>query len=304
MLRRDFGIGMVLLALARTAGAALQFRDGTPLQVVTRGRARVFIFGFGDAKDDSWATPGLRRAFEVSSELWLEVSHDPGSEPDAASKREQLSRNADGRTFFDVLEPAVRARAKEYCAQLDISQGRISTQRPWSAFYTINRAYWSRHKASFEPRNPDETLTKWAKDQGKPIRYEMPSQLDFARFMAAMPDAAQSQYMTFLFDFLDDQTAGRNQNEFGWISGDTSFGERAVERMRTRTPDLYRIMQVQRNAWWAQTIDRLLTSGGTHFIGIGQMHTLGPDGIHRQLRRIAEGHGPKVATSTSTSPSR
>ena len=45
----------------------------------------------------------------------------------------------------------------------------------------------------------------------------MPSQLDFARFMAAMPDAAQSQYITFLLDFLDDQTAGRNQGEFGWI---------------------------------------------------------------------------------------
>jgi uncharacterized protein YbaP (TraB family) len=46
-------------------------------------------------------------------------------------------------------------------------------------------------------------------------------------------------------------------------------------------------MQVQRNAWWAQTIDRLLASGGTHFIGIGQMHTLGPDGISRQLRKVA-----------------
>ena len=288
MLRRNFGIGMLLLPLARRTGAALHAPDGTALHVLTRGRAQVFIFGFGEAKDDSWATPELRRAFQASSELWLEVSHDPGSEPDAASKREQLTHDADGRTFFDVLEPAVRARAKEYCAQLGISQERISPQRPWSAFYMINGAYWSQHKASFEPQNPDETLAKWAKDQGKPIRYEMPSRLDFARFMAAMPDAAQSQYVTFLFDFLDDQTAGRNQNEFGWINGDTTAAERAVERMRTRTPDLYRIMQVQRNAWWARTIDQLLTSGGSHFVGVGQMHALGPDGIPSQLRRIGE----------------
>jgi uncharacterized protein YbaP (TraB family) len=146
---------MLLLAVARPADAALHVSHGTPLQVLTRGRARVFVFGFGDAKDDSWATPGLRRAFEASSVLWLEVSHDPGSEPDAASKREQLARNADGRTFFDVLEPAVRARAEAYCAQLGISHEDISPHRPWSAFYTINRAYWSRHKSSFEPRNPD-----------------------------------------------------------------------------------------------------------------------------------------------------
>jgi uncharacterized protein YbaP (TraB family) len=244
------------------------------------------LLGFGEAKDESWATPQVHRAFQESANLWLEVGHDPGEAPEAAAERERLTRDPGGRSFFDVLEPKVRARAKEYCARLGIALEDIAQLRPWSAFYTINRAYWSRHKESFERQYPEEVLKKWAKAQGKSIHYEMPSQLEFARFMAAMPDAAQSQYIAFLLDFLDDHTAGRNQGEFGWIKGDTSAGERAVERMRTRTPDLYRIMQVQRNAWWVQTIDRLLQSGGTHFIGIGQMHTLGPDGILEQLQRI------------------
>ena len=286
MLRRDFGIGMLSAVFARHAVAAFEPDSGQPLHVFRRERACIYLLGFGEAKDESWATPQVRRAFQESSDLWLEVSQDPGSEPDAASKRELLTHDPDGRSFFDVLEPQVRVRAIEYCAQLGIALEDIAQQRPWSAFYAINRAYWSKHKESFEQQSPEEVLKKWAKAQGKSIRYEMPSQLDFARFMAAMPDAAQSQYITFLLDFLDDQTAGRNQGEFGWIKGDTSAGERAVERMRTRTPDLYRIMQVQRNAWWTQTIDRLLKDGGTHFIGIGQMHMLGPDGILRRLQRI------------------
>jgi uncharacterized protein YbaP (TraB family) len=286
MLRRDFGIGMLSAVFARHAVAALEPNSEQPLHVFRRERACIYLLGFGEAKDESWATSQVRHAFQESSDLWLEVSHDPGSEPDAASKRELLTHDPDGRSFFDVLEPQVRVRAMEYCAQLGIALEDIAPQRPWSAFYTINRAYWSQHKQSFEQQSPEEVLKKWAKAQGKSIRYEMPSQLDFARFMAAMPDAAQSQYITFLLDFLDDQTAGRNQGEFGWIKGDTSASERAVERMRTRTPDLYRIMQVQRNAWWVQTIDRLLKSGGTHFIGIGQMHMLGPNGILKQLRRV------------------
>jgi uncharacterized protein YbaP (TraB family) len=113
----------------------------------------------------------------------------------------------------------------------------------------------------------------------------MPDQLEFARFMAAMPDVAQSQYIMFLLDFLDDETAGRNDGEFGWTRGDTTLGERAVARMRTRTPDLYRIMQVERNAWWARKIDSLLSKSATYFIGIGQMHVVGPDGIAMQLGR-------------------
>jgi uncharacterized protein YbaP (TraB family) len=287
MRRRDFGIGMMATVFARHAVAAIEpTTSAQPLYVLRHERASIYLLGYGEAKDESWATPQVRRAFQESSDLWLEVSRDPGSEPDAAAKRERLTRDPQGRSFFDVLEPEVRVQAMKYCEQLGIALAQIAQQRPWSAFSTINRAYWAQHKQSFEQQYPDEVLMKWAKSQGKPIRYEMPSQLAFARFMAAMPDAAQSQYIAFLLDFLDDQTAGRNQREFGWIKGDTSAGERAVERMRTRTPDLYRIMQVQRNAWWVQTIDRLLKRGGTHFIGIGQMHMLGPDGILRQLQRI------------------
>jgi uncharacterized protein YbaP (TraB family) len=44
-------------------------------------------------------------------------------------------------------------------------------------------------------------------------------------------------------------------------------------------------MQLQRNAWWAEKIDSLLSAGRTHLIGIGQMHVLGPDGILSQLER-------------------
>jgi uncharacterized protein YbaP (TraB family) len=286
MQRREFGIGVLTLAVARHAAASGHVPAGTPLQAFERGNAKVYLFGFGEAKDESWATPELRSAFETSAELWLEVSHDLGSEPDAAAKREQLTHDANGRSFFDVLEPEVRARAEGYCAQLGIATEKISPLRPWSAFYMINGAYWRQHKPSIELQNPDETLTNWAKDRGKPIQYEMPSQLAFARFMAAMPDAAQSQYMTFLFDFLDDQTAGRNQDDSGWIRGDTTAGERAVDRMRKRTPALYRIMQVQRNAWWAKAIDRMLANGSTHFVAVGQMHALGSDGIPNQLKRM------------------
>jgi uncharacterized protein len=285
MQRRTFGYGLLTLLLAHRALAAVEPAPRLPLRLFTRCQARVYVLGFGEARDESWATPEVRRAFQSSADLWLEVSHDPGAEPDATAKREQLAHDAAGRRFFDVLEPDARARAREFCAQLNIPLEKIEKQRPWSAFYTINGAYWSRHKPAFEPKYPEEMLATWAEVQGKPIRYEMNSQLEFARFMAAMPDAAQSQYITFLLDFLDDQTAGRNSGEFGWIQGDMSAGERAVERMLTRTPDLYRIMQTQRNAWWARTIDGLLESGGTHFVGVGQMHVLGPDGIPAQLRK-------------------
>jgi uncharacterized protein YbaP (TraB family) len=46
------------------------------------------------------------------------------------------------------------------------------------------------------------------------------------------------------------------------------------------------VIQVQRNIWWAHKIDELLTGDKTSFIGMGEMHTVGPDGIPNQLRRL------------------
>jgi hypothetical protein len=61
-------------------------------------------------------------------------------------------------------------------------------------------------------------------DQGKPISYEQPTRLVGSRSLAAMPEAAQNQWIVFLLDFLDDQTAGLNKNRIWLASGEHRFG--------------------------------------------------------------------------------
>jgi hypothetical protein len=285
VLRREIAFGLASLALAPYALGAPSRKRGPIFYLATRAKARVFILGFGESKDESWATPPIRRAFDSSADLWLETGREVDPDPDAKSKIEQLAHEPAGRTFFDELSSDVRKRALGYCVRLGISQEQIGQQRPWAAYYTINSAYWAKAKMDFELKLPDATLKRWAADQGKPISYEQPTRLMGSRFLAAMPEVAQDQWIVFLLDFLDDQAAGLNKIEFDWEAGNTSLADRAVQRMRTRTPALYQIMQVERNAWWAKSIDRLLAAGGTHFIGIGQMHIVGPDGIPNQLLR-------------------
>ena len=77
-----------------------------------------------------------------------------------------------------------------------------------------------------------------------------------------------------------------------WIATKSGFQHRevftidGVEYVRTKTPELYQMMQPQRNVWWARKVYDLLASGGTHFVAIGQLHVLGSDGVPRQLERL------------------
>jgi len=288
MLRRDF-LALGSLALASCVVAHAKLTTGPNFWLVKRGRGQVFVLGFGEAKDKSWFTPVLQRALQESSQLWLEVGPPtgPDTRDDATKKAEadqvQKLQHESGRTFFDVLEPSVRPRVRALMEKTGVRQEAIETLRPWWAYYVLNGAYWSHNKPPYEPVAVDDVLRKLAVEQGKSIHYEMPSFLDFASWMAAMPDTAQSQYIAWLLDFIDERDSGAYHDDFDWIAGHPPT--RSLDRMRTRYPQLYEAMQPRRNAWWAKKIDELLSMGGTAFIGIGQLHVLGPDGIPQQLLR-------------------
>jgi uncharacterized protein YbaP (TraB family) len=263
--------------------------------LATRGTSRVFLVSFGEARagDESWFTPALRRAFHDSSELWLEVApaealagRDPATQATEDAEYQTLRREPPGRTFFDELEPRVRQRALTYLAELTVERDRVEPLRPWAAYYILNAAYWARAQLPYEPVNVDHVLWKWATEARKSIGYEMPTGVAFARFMAAMPENAQSQYIEFLLNYFDDRKKGLARDVFDWEVGSPTGSVRNLVRMRQALPALYQCMQVQRNIGWAHRIDALLNTHRTCYIAIGQLHVLGPDGIPAQLRRL------------------
>lgn len=265
------------------------------LWLATSGDARVYVFGFGEAKDTSWLTPSIRRAFEQSSELWLEsagpsepTNQSPAERRAAAERMKRLGYEP-GRTLFDVLEPSVRERTLAYIEELGINQDSIRPMRPWRAYYSIVRAFWSKRPATHNQVDVDAVLGSMARAAEKRVDYEFPNSEPFTTLLALMPDAAQSQYIEWLLDFLDDYKKGRNDptESFSWIDGDPGDGPtRSLDRMRTKMPDLYQVMQRQRNGWWARKVFELLGTKGTRIVAIGQLHVLGPDGLPRQLERL------------------
>jgi len=152
MLRREFCLSLALAPLAARAQSTAASRRGPLFWLATRGKARVFLLGFGDARadDQSWFTPTIRQAFQDSSELWLEVAPPEASAGrDAAAKARddaeygRLSHEPPGRTFFDELEPRARERVLPWMAELGVRREAVEPLRPWWAYYTINRAFWA-----------------------------------------------------------------------------------------------------------------------------------------------------------------
>src|SRR5689334_12097526 len=75
MLRRQFNLAVCSLALMPRIVLASGKR-GPMFWLAKRGKARVFLMAFGDARadDESWFTPAIRQAFNDSSGFWIEVA--------------------------------------------------------------------------------------------------------------------------------------------------------------------------------------------------------------------------------------
>jgi uncharacterized protein YbaP (TraB family) len=289
MMRRQLLGALAAAGLAACAGRRVTASRtrGPLLWLAQRGRARVYILGVAEATNHSWQSAPIERAFAESGNLWLETAPPPAPGTEAKARYEALTAQLGyraGRGFYDTLEPSVRDRARAYVVELAIDPSEIESMQPWLAYYTINGAFWKKYPPLHEVEYIDQTLSARARQAGKALHYEFPTREDSTRWFAAMSDQVQSQWIALLLDFFDDQKRGLNDACEGWMIGQPCT--RIIDRMRSKTPALYAVLQRDRNVWWARTIRDQLTAGGNHLVVLGMNHVLGPDGVPQQLARI------------------
>ncbi|MGE5723336.1 MAG: TraB/GumN family protein, partial [Sphingomonadales bacterium] len=296
--RRTFNLGLVtLLAVPVVVRAGVP--DGEPvMQLAQRGSSKVYLLGYSDAYDLAWFTPRIQHAVDESVELWLETP--PGSAESAATGSSRPPADADtvasviaergydrSRDLFDVLPSPLAKRTLEWAARLGIERQTLAPMRPWYARFTIQQAYGATKQQKAAPGAklvwPEAAVVDRARARHIAISSEYPTIASLIRFFADLPGDAQPEYLEEELDYLDDDAKRAVKGMTGWTRGHPE--PVYLDQMRTRRPALYRAMHVERNAAWADRIERMLARQGTHFIMIGQNHVLGPDSIQANLER-------------------
>ena len=195
----------------------------------------------------------------------------------------------DDQTLFSVLTPHVRNRAVLYTTELEIPGHTIERLRPWAAYYIYAAAFDWKHgyrqaaAGVTPPAPPDMVLLRQALSERKTLCAELTMEQVYRR-MAAMPDKVQDDYLSWLFDYFDDELHRRNRDRFDWMPG--RLASRSIERMRNRIyPERTKLWMANAIKWWAQKIGDLLTAGNNAFIAIGQNHFADSQGILTLLKR-------------------
>jgi uncharacterized protein YbaP (TraB family) len=293
------GLGLILaghLGLSQSAaakggahaGAAGGMTVAKPaLWKVSGVHGTVYLFGTIHVmkKNVDWETEKVKAALGASDVLYLEVA---GLDDDALKAAQpmimQLGTDAD--------HPLSTKISKEDVALLDGAAKSLGApgeqvfepMKPWLAYISIS--VLPDIKAGYDQDSGvDKILEAKAKTINLPVK-GLETTEGQIHFLADLDPALQVQMLHQALIDLP-KAAAETETMFGdWERGDVdALAKLENDEMRVKYPELYKVLVVERNREFANTLAEQLKdpATGTEFVAVGAGHMAGPDSLVKLL---------------------
>jgi uncharacterized protein YbaP (TraB family) len=272
---------------AAESASPIQLEATPALWRVKGAHGTVYLFGSVHVmkKEVHWENAKVKDALTASTLLYLEIS---GLDEDSI-KAAQPEIMALG---IDQAHPLSTKISKEDVALLDDAvkgmglpgEQALEPTQPWLAYLTIS--VLPMVKAGYDPNSGvDKSLEAEAKGASKPVKgFETISEQ-----MHYFSDMAMPLQVEMLHQSLVDMpknAADIDTLVADWTRGDVEgISKIENDEMKSKYPDLYQKLLVDRNKRFAETLAGILKdpATGTVFVAIGAAHLAGPDSVLKML---------------------
>ncbi len=260
--------------------------DADPALWVVKGKqTTVYLFGTIHVLKPglTWFDEAVKSAFDKADEVKLEIVM-----PDQATMQGLVQATgiapAGTPPLTQRLPEGKRAAFAKAVTDLGLPANALDRYKPWLAATQLSVAPLS--KLGYDSANgPEEVITEAAKEAHKPLSgLETPQQQ--LGFFGSLSDQAQLQFLESTVDelpTLDKQMASMVDE---WARGDPEALAREMNDELKSSPEVAKVLLVDRNRNWAQWIKQRMTKPGTVFIAVGAGHLAGPDSVQVQLAKL------------------
>ncbi|WP_167285046.1 TraB/GumN family protein [Marilutibacter alkalisoli] len=240
--------------------------------------------------DDHPLSEDIEVAFEDAERLAFEVPPEQVDDPANATLFLQAAAYADGRRLSDVVPPEAHAKLVAMLDQAGMPAAAFETFEPW--FVNLTLVLGMAQPMGFSGAHGlDQHFMKRAKAAGKPsIGLE-----SIERQVAVLDGTPMDEQVASLVELVDDPAALAEQLtklHEAWRSGDAATLQQvAIDEMKEKTPESYRMINVERNQAWLPQLRAMLDESDSDdvLVVVGAMHLLGEDGLVEGLRDAGYG---------------
>jgi len=256
--------------------------QGPALWVIKDADSTLYLFGSIHVlrPTTGWASPRVEAAFDSASDIWFEISN-----PDDQAAVVPLIQQ---HGLSPQMPLSTRLTPEEF-AELDVAARTIGAtaaqmepMKPWLAAISLSMAPLV--KAGYDPKSGVEMALKArAEAAGKPI-HGFETLEEQITMIATLPDSVQTDLLRETLKDYEEAVTLLDSMVEAWAKGDVPTLETlVVEDMKTASPELYKVLLVDRNTNWANQIQTLLEGSGTAFIAVGAAHLAGDDSVQSIL---------------------
>lgn len=259
-------------------------RDADPaLWVIKDADTTIYLFGTVHVLKPglSWFDEGVRKAFDASDQLVLEMV-----EPDPAAMQALVMKTGfttSGPTLTQKLSEADRASYLKTLTGFGIPVGAFDRAEPWVA--AVNLSLIPVLKLGYDPASgAEKILARAAKASGKPvIGLETPEQQ--IGYFDTLPEPVQLRYLSMTLKELPDTGRLIDEMVSDWSKGDPDALAATMNEGLRETPEVGKVLLTDRNIAWAKWIGARMEQPGTVFVAVGAGHLAGKDSVQAQLAK-------------------
>ena len=283
------------LALLLTAPACAQttpvtvVRQAAPaLWVVKDADTTISLFGTIHVLQPgiNWFNKDVKKAFDSSNQVVLEMVL-----PDAATMQAIVKEKGyahDGVALSDRLNGEKRVAYAKAMADLGLPATTFDKLEPW--FAAVNLELLPLQKLGYDVSNgPEQIISKAASEGGKPV-IGLETAAQQLGFFDGLSMPAQLAFLSATVDEVP--TIGKQIDTMvdQWAKGDSTALAKTLNDDVADSPELEKVLLIDRNEHWADWIDERMKQPGVVFMAVGAGHLSGKNSVLVML----EAHHLKV----------
>lgn len=284
MAKRFLFAGICALLLAPASSAQAPRPDADPaIWVVKDADTTIYLFGTFhglDGKSD-WFNDEVKTAFDSSDEVVVEavLPENPASMVPLVMR---YAVDPQGRMLSSRLPAPLKAKYQAAVTSIGMPAQALERFEPW--FATLTLTTFLGEKMGLKPEHgADATVIRAAKAAGKPVG-ELEGVEWQLRLFDTLPEDKQIVQLEQTLDEVPHMQPMLREMVAAWNAGDADKLATIVNQGIEGTPELYKMVFVDRNARWAEWIDARMDKPGTVFLAVGAGHLAGRDSVQAMLR--------------------
>jgi uncharacterized protein YbaP (TraB family) len=254
---------------------------------VSDGDNDVYLLGsFHLLKPDDYPIPAdIDRAFDDAESLLFEIDPREMTAPETVATMQKYMAYDNGQSLSKVLPKPTLDRLGTLVSASGGSVQALEQNEPWAV--SLGLVLGVSQAIGFKPDlGLDRHLMERAAKAGKPAS-GLETVEDQVKAMDAVSHAEQAQGLDEFL--LDPKQAIQELQDMHawWRAGDVERLDKDMRaEMATKTPQSYKLLDVDRNDVWLPQIEKRLTGSKSDdtLVVVGTLHLLGADGLVEKLK--------------------